>query len=62
MALNTATPLEPEKPQQEARDIRKTAIDPNFWYPVARSREVKPGKVIARSFAGDPIAVVRTRS
>jgi phenylpropionate dioxygenase-like ring-hydroxylating dioxygenase large terminal subunit len=44
---------------EESHDIRKTAIDPNFWYPVARSRDVKPGKAHAVSFAGDPIALVR---
>ena len=25
------------------RDIRKTALDPNFWYPIARARDVAPG-------------------
>ena len=43
-------------------DIRKTAIDPNFWYPVARSRDVKPGKTHAVTFAGDPIVLVRPAS
>jgi len=62
MTLNSATQLEPSEPQNESRDIRKTAIDPNFWYPIARSSEVKSGKVIASSFAGHPIALVRTRS
>ena len=42
-------------------DIRKTAIDPNFWYPVARSSEVKAGKAHAVSFAGEPIALIRPR-
>ncbi len=41
------------------RDIRKTGIDPNFWYPVARSVEVKPGKAIPVKFAGEPIVLVR---
>jgi len=43
----------------ETRDIRKTAIDPNFWYPVARSKDVKLGKAHAASFAGEPIALIR---
>ena len=43
------------------RDIRKTAIDPDFWYPVARSRDLKAGKTLAVSFAGQPIVLVRTR-
>ena len=42
-------------------DIRKTAIDPNFWYPLARSNEVKAGKAHAVSFAGEPIALIRPR-
>jgi phenylpropionate dioxygenase-like ring-hydroxylating dioxygenase large terminal subunit len=44
---------------KESRDIRKTAIDPNFWYPLARSRDVKPGKAHAVSFAGEPIVLIR---
>ncbi len=40
-------------------DIRKTAIDPDFWYPVALSREVKTDKARAVSFAGEPIVLVR---
>ena len=34
-----------------SRDIRKTGIDPNFWYPLARSAEVKQGKAFACAFA-----------
>jgi len=41
------------------RDLRKTALDPNFWYPVARSTAVKRGKVTGVTFAGDPIVLVR---
>ena len=36
-------------------DIRKTGIHPNFWYPVARSDNVKTGKPHGVSFAGEPI-------
>lgn len=43
------------------RDLRKSGIDPNFWYPVARSKQVKAGKPHAVSFAGEPIVLVRTR-
>jgi renierapurpurin 18,18'-hydroxylase len=43
------------------RDIRKTGINPDFWYPVARSKAVKTGKAHAVSFAGDPIVLVRTK-
>lgn len=41
-------------------DIRKTGIHPNFWYPVARSDNVKTGKPNGVSFAGEPIVLVRT--
>jgi len=42
-----------------SRDIRKTGIDPNFWYPLARSAEVKQGKAFACAFAGEPIVLAR---
>jgi phenylpropionate dioxygenase-like ring-hydroxylating dioxygenase large terminal subunit len=41
------------------RDLRKTGIDPNFWYPLARARDLKPGKTLGVHFAGDPIVLVR---
>ncbi|MEM9567995.1 MAG: aromatic ring-hydroxylating dioxygenase subunit alpha [Cyanobacteria bacterium P01_E01_bin.34] len=44
------------------RDIRKTGIHPDFWYPIARSYQLKPGKTLAVSFAGEPIVLVRTHS
>jgi len=43
------------------RDIRKTGISPDFWYPVARSHAVKTGKAHAVTFAGEPIVLVRTK-
>jgi renierapurpurin 18,18'-hydroxylase len=43
-------------------DLRRVGIDPNFWYPIARSTEVKAGKLVGVSFAGDPIALGRTES
>jgi len=42
-------------------DIRKTGIHPDFWYPLARSRDVKPGKAYPVAFAGDPIVLVRPK-
>ena len=41
-------------------DLRKTGIHPNFWYPLARSKDLKKGKLLGVSFAGDPIVLVRT--
>ena len=43
------------------RDLRKTGIHPNYWYPLARAKDLKPGKTLAVAFAGEPIALVRTK-
>ncbi len=43
-------------------DIRRTALHPDYWYPVARSRALKPGKAIGVTFGGEPIALVRPES
>ncbi|MGI9229187.1 MAG: Rieske 2Fe-2S domain-containing protein [Gammaproteobacteria bacterium] len=45
-----------------AADIRKIRAHPDYWYPLARSKDVKKGKTISRSFAGEPIVLVRTES
>jgi len=41
------------------RDLRRTGLDPDHWYPLARARDLKPGKTLAVSFAGEPIVLVR---
>ena len=43
----------------EKADLRRVRSDPNFWYPVAWSREVRPGKALGVQFAGHPLVVVR---
>jgi renierapurpurin 18,18'-hydroxylase len=40
-------------------DLRRIDANPDHWYPIAWSAEVKPGKMLARKYAGDPIALVR---
>ncbi len=45
-----------------ARDLRATGIHPDYWYPVSRSQDVKRGKPLGVSFAGEPIVLVRTAS
>ena len=40
-------------------DLRRVGAHPDHWYPVAWSHEVKKGQVVAASFAGEPIAIVR---
>ena len=42
-------------------DLRKVSAHPDYWYPVAWSREVKPGKTFATRFAGEPIVLVRPK-
>jgi phenylpropionate dioxygenase-like ring-hydroxylating dioxygenase large terminal subunit len=43
-------------------DLRRVGIGRNFWYPLARSRQLKKGKTLAVAFAGEPIVLVRTES
>lgn len=43
-------------------DLRKTGLDPDYWYPVARAPALRRGKAIGTAFAGEPIVLVRTRS
>lgn len=40
-------------------DIRTVGAHPDHWYPLAWSHEIKPGKVLGREFAGQPIALFR---
>lgn len=43
-------------------DLRRTGIDPNFWYPVAVSKNVRKNKTFAATFAGERIALYRGAS
>ena len=43
-------------------DLRKTGLHPDNWYPLARSRDLKKGKMLGVSFAGNPIVLVRTEN
>ncbi|AQS89453.1 aromatic ring-hydroxylating oxygenase subunit alpha [Neoasaia chiangmaiensis] len=40
-------------------DLRRIKCDPNYWYPVGWSHELKRGKTIGTRYAGQPIALVR---
>ena len=40
-------------------DLRRVGSHPDHWYPMAWSREIKPGKTYAARFAGTPIVIVR---
>src|SRR5579863_4797939 len=41
-------------------DLRKVGANPDYWYPLAWSSEIRAGKVVGRRFAGEPIALYRT--
>lgn len=47
-------------PAGDGRDLRRTGIHRDHWYPVARSKDLKPGRTLAVVFAGEPIVLVRT--
>jgi len=53
--MNMILPAVSELP----RDLRKIGANADYWYPLAWSDEIKPGKVIGRCFAGEPIALYR---
>lgn len=59
--MSSITPLRrfAAAPSNDARDLRKSGLDPDFWYPLARSGDVKAGKSLAVSFGGEPIVIVR---
>jgi phenylpropionate dioxygenase-like ring-hydroxylating dioxygenase large terminal subunit len=44
------------------QDLRRVDTNPDFWYPLIWSSEVKPGRARACRFGGDPIVVYRGAS
>lgn len=48
-------------PSTSGQDLRRTDIHPDHWFPLAWSREVKPGHTLATHFAGRAIVLVRPR-
>jgi phenylpropionate dioxygenase-like ring-hydroxylating dioxygenase large terminal subunit len=57
MTIEIARPI----PLAQGADLRRTDCHPDYWYPIAWSGEVKPGAMIARQYAGEPVAVVRSK-
>jgi phenylpropionate dioxygenase-like ring-hydroxylating dioxygenase large terminal subunit len=45
-----------------AFDLRRVGANPDYWYPVAWSDELKIGKTLGRRFAGEPIVLWRGNS
>lgn len=62
MAISHSAALAENTRRQSAPDIRKTGLNPDYWYPVARSRELKKGKLKAVSFAGEPVVLARAKN
>ncbi|MFD0319029.1 Rieske 2Fe-2S domain-containing protein [Streptomyces flavalbus] len=50
------------EPESGAADLRRVGLNPDHWYPLARSRSVRRGRVRAAVFAGERIALFRTES
>ncbi|MBD2103703.1 Rieske 2Fe-2S domain-containing protein [Leptolyngbya sp. FACHB-261] len=48
---------------QVARNpARKASVNPNYWYPVARSQDLKLGKILSARFWKQPLAVFRDQN
>jgi hypothetical protein len=43
-------------------DLRRVGLHPDFWYPLALSKDVKTGKLFGVAFAGEPIVLARTET
>jgi phenylpropionate dioxygenase-like ring-hydroxylating dioxygenase large terminal subunit len=43
-------------------DLRKVRLCPDFWYPLALSSRLQKGQTLGVTFAGEPIAFVRTET
>jgi len=43
-------------------DLRRVGANPDYWYPLAWADELKVGRTLGRSFAGQPIALYRGAS
>jgi renierapurpurin 18,18'-hydroxylase len=44
---------------RDTLDLRRVGAHPDYWYPVAWSHELSPGKALGRHFAGEPIVLYR---
>jgi phenylpropionate dioxygenase-like ring-hydroxylating dioxygenase large terminal subunit len=68
--MRTCAPAAPKDPMDQTvqlaedtipTDLRRVRSHPDHWYPLAWSRELKPGRTLATHFAGDPIVLVRPK-
>jgi phenylpropionate dioxygenase-like ring-hydroxylating dioxygenase large terminal subunit len=49
-----------EHQQGDEPDLRRIGLHPDFWYPLARSKDLKAGATRPVTFGGEPIVLVRT--
>src|SRR5262249_26088097 len=52
--------MQPENRLANEPDLRRIGLHPDFWYPLDRSKDVKPGRTHVAAFAGEPIVLART--
>ena len=57
----SATTLRPAN-SPNAFDLRKVDANPDHWYPIAWSDEVKQGKALGRRYAGEPLVLYRGKA
>ena len=54
--------MEPQVRRGNDPDLRKVGLHPDFWYPLARSKDVEQGKTCRAVYAGEPIVLARGES
>ena len=54
--------METEGRGGNAQDLRRIGIHPDFWYPLARSGDLRSGRTLLATFAGEPIVLARTET
>jgi renierapurpurin 18,18'-hydroxylase len=59
MLEDPMNPLAAQSDSLSRFDLRRIGVHPDYWYPLAWSRELAPGRAIGRRFAGEPIVLYR---
>ena len=54
--------METEGRARNEQDLRRIGIHPDFWYPLARSSDLRPGRTHLATFAGQPIVLARSET
>jgi len=52
--------MRPENRRGNEPDLRRIGLHPDFWYPLAKSESVRPGRTCRAAFAGESIVLART--